>query len=146
MVFREVSVIEIGEVLRAWPADMGLRKVCSRLLGAEHEVVISASALAFDTTESERRQLNPAYYQIRTSFPRGRHVMVLDDTWVSGGHAQSVALALKRAGAAKVSILVIARWLDMRDYRTKCVYQTRIEPRPYNPNICPWTGGSCPPS
>lgn len=37
----------------------------------------------------------------------------------TGGHAQSVAAALKAAGADKVSILAIARWLDMNDSRTR---------------------------
>ena len=66
------------------------------------------------------------------------------DVWVPGEHAQSVATALKRAGAAKVSILAIGRWLCMDDRRTDGVYNRHIRDRPYNPDICPWNGGDCP--
>ena len=82
---------------------------------------------------------------ILTPIPKGKHIMVIDDTWVTGGHAQSVAMALKRAGAAKVSILAIGRWLDMDDQRTEGVYNRIIRYLPYDPDICPWTGGDCPP-
>ncbi len=39
----------------------------------------------------------------------GRHVLLLEGTWTSGGHSQSAALALRHAGAASVAILVLAR-------------------------------------
>ena len=39
-------------------------------------------------------------------------VLVIDDTWVSGGSAQSVAVALKLAGAARVVIVVLGRHVD----------------------------------
>jgi hypothetical protein len=101
--------------------------------------------LAKGATYKERRQLRPDYYTILTPIPEGKHIMVIDDTWVTGGHAQSVAMALKRAGAAKVSILAIGRWLDMDDQRTEGVYNRIIRYLPYDPDICPWTGGDCPP-
>ncbi|PSL08467.1 putative amidophosphoribosyltransferase [Haloactinopolyspora alba] len=72
----------------------------------------------------------------------GAHVLLLDDTWASGGHLQSAALALRQAGAAHVSGLVLARWIgestvSTGDFRTKLA-------RPYNPDVCPWTGATCP--
>jgi hypothetical protein len=69
--------------------------------------------------------------------------LVIEDTWVSGGHAQSVAAALKKAGAAKVSILAIARWLDMDDPRTRRIYHDALDPRPYDPTVCPWLHEPC---
>ncbi len=39
----------------------------------------------------------------------GRSVLLLDDTWASGGHAQSAAYALAAAGAQKVALVVIGR-------------------------------------
>jgi hypothetical protein len=39
----------------------------------------------------------------------GASVVVLDDTWTSGGSAQSAALALKRAGARSVAVVVAGR-------------------------------------
>jgi hypothetical protein len=48
----------------------------------------------------------------------GENVLVVDDTWVSGGSAQSVAVALKLAGAARVVIVVLGRHLDPADPRS----------------------------
>ena len=39
----------------------------------------------------------------------GANVLLLDDTWVSGGHAQSAAGALGRAGASKIAAVVVGR-------------------------------------
>jgi predicted amidophosphoribosyltransferase len=38
-----------------------------------------------------------------------RFVLLLDDTWATGGHAQSAAYALTAAGAQKVALVVIGR-------------------------------------
>ena len=72
----------------------------------------------------------------------GRHVLVVDDTWVSGGKAQSAALALKAAGATAVTVLCVARWLhyDWPDH--KRLIESLQET--YNARMCPVTGGTCP--
>jgi methyl coenzyme M reductase subunit C len=72
----------------------------------------------------------------------GRHVLVVDDTWVSGDKAQSASLALKAAGAAAVTVICIGRWLryDWPDHRQ--LMETLHEP--YNATMCPVTGGACP--
>jgi hypothetical protein len=41
----------------------------------------------------------------------GQAVLLLDDTWTSGGTAQSAAVALKRAGARSVAVIVAGRHL-----------------------------------
>ena len=41
----------------------------------------------------------------------GQAVLLLDDTWVSGGTAQSAAVALKHAGARSVTVVVVGRHL-----------------------------------
>jgi hypothetical protein len=41
----------------------------------------------------------------------GQEVLLLDDTWTSGGTAQSAAVALKRAGARSVAVVVVGRHL-----------------------------------
>ena len=43
-------------------------------------------------------------------------VLLIDDTWTTGGNAQSAALALRSAGAAKVAIVVVGRHFD-RSFR-----------------------------
>ena len=42
----------------------------------------------------------------------GQAVLLLDDTWTSGGTAQSAAVALKRAGAQSVAVVVAGRHLS----------------------------------
>ena len=46
-------------------------------------------------------------------------VLVVDDTWVSGGSAQSAAVALKLAGARRVAIVVIGRHVNPDDPRSE---------------------------
>jgi adenine/guanine phosphoribosyltransferase-like PRPP-binding protein len=71
------------------------------------------------------------------------HVLLIDDTWATGGHAQSAVLALRKAGAAQVSVLVVARWLK-EDYGDNKRFIAELANRDYDPSICPWTGGQCP--
>ena len=44
----------------------------------------------------------------------GRRVLVVDDTWTTGTSLQSAAAALKKAGAASVTGLCVARWLSWK--------------------------------
>lgn len=48
----------------------------------------------------------------------GRDVLVVDDTWVSGGSAQSAAVELKQAGALRVAIVVLGRHVNPADPRS----------------------------
>lgn len=150
---RNCAGVLVGIPSTHWAAVPSLRNIASMhpfheiltsLQGQQTEIEVAASTLAWDITDKDRRQLNPDYYDVLTTIPRGSHVTVVDDTWVSGGHAQSVAMALKQAGAAAVSILAIARWLDLNKPRTAWTYNDYVRKRPYNPGICPWTGGDCP--
>ena len=47
----------------------------------------------------------------------GADVLVVDDTWVSGGSAQSAAAALKVAGARRVAVVVLGRHVNPFDPR-----------------------------
>jgi phosphoribosylpyrophosphate synthetase len=48
-----------------------------------------------------------------------KHVLIVDDTWTTGASAQGAAVAAKRAGAATVTIVCVARWLrwDWGDHK-----------------------------
>jgi hypothetical protein len=50
-------------------------------------------------------------------------VLLIDDTWTTGGNAQSAALALRAAGAAKVAIMVIGRHFDRGFRNCETYYQ-----------------------
>lgn len=54
------------------------------------------------------REFNPDRYHSSRDLS-GRRVLLVDDTWASGGHAQSAATALKAAGATTVALIVIGR-------------------------------------
>lgn len=54
----------------------------------------------------------------------GQRVIVIDDTWTTGAHAQSASAALKSAGASAVGVVVIGRWFnpgyqDQRSWLTR---------------------------
>ena len=74
----------------------------------------------------------------------GRHVLVIDDVWTTGSNAQSAALTLRHAGAVAVSVFVVGRWLSPRNPLTKKFIRSRLG-APNDPDVCPVTGGTCPP-
>lgn len=70
--------------------------------------------LAVATGEIHARGVNPAW--VRVGDPvAGANVLVVDDTWVSGGSAQSAAAALRLAGARRVAIVVLGRHVNPAD-------------------------------
>ena len=73
----------------------------------------------------------------------GAHVAVFDDAWVTGAAAQTVAVALKRAGAAEVSIIVIGRILNYGWGPTPELVE-KFKSIPWSGSVCPVTGASCP--
>ncbi len=101
------------------------------------EVVLRAA-----TNPAQPRALDPSHYQAEVRVD-GAHVLLVEDTWVGGGHPQSAAVALHAAGAARVSVLVIARWLATRYVPPTGSTRERLA-QDYDPAICPWTGGTCP--
>jgi hypothetical protein len=65
----------------------------------------------------------------------GAHVLLIDDSWVSGASAQSACAALKLAGASRVAIVVLGRHIDPADPGTGSL-AARLRPAPYNPSKC----------
>jgi hypothetical protein len=57
------------------------------------------------------REITAGWPQVASDVA-GKAVLIVDDTWVSGGTAQSAAVALKRAGATRAAIVVIGRHVD----------------------------------
>lgn len=93
-------------------------------------------------TASFTRSVTPGLF-VADPVPAGAHVVVVDDTWVSGGHAQSAVLAVRAAGAARVSVLALARWLDVSRTET-APHLSSLSGPDFNPRQCPWTGSACP--
>jgi hypothetical protein len=98
------------------------------------------------TQVSDKRSFGADNFEA-ADLPSGSHVLVLDDTWVSGGHAQSAGLSLRRAGAAPVSILTMARWLNPKPGEPAGAFiRDRLVSHDFDPLQCPWTGAACPPT
>ena len=66
------------------------------------------------------REARPDRYHVDRRMG-GEPVLLVDDQWTSGGHAQSAAYALKLAGAGPVAVVALGRHFDRRpervDYR-----------------------------
>jgi hypothetical protein len=132
-----VSHWAIVPSLPAKPREHPLRSlVFSHAQGTEVPLV------AANSTQSPRA-VNPAHFACTTPLPQRSHVVLIDDTWTSGGHAQSAVLALRGAGAVRVSVLVVARWIK-EDFAGNKKFLKDLAGRDYDPDICPWTSGACP--
>lgn len=90
------------------------------------------------------RDLSPADYEVLDPIPVGAHTLVIDDSWVSGGSAQSTAIAVREAGASSVSILALARILHPGFQTTAQFLRDGNLARDFDYTVCPWTGGACP--
>ncbi|GAA1789889.1 phosphoribosyltransferase [Actinomadura chokoriensis] len=97
--------------------------------------------LAAAPRTSDPRALDAAHFTADARLPRGSHVLLLDDTWTSGGHAQSAALSLREAGASTISVLVVARWIKP-EFGNNAKFLDGLPD--FDPDICPWTGDACP--
>lgn len=107
------------------------------------EVWIVAAEVA-----SHPRAVDPDHFRVGP-LPAGSHMLLIDDTWTGGGHAQSAVLAARAAGAARVSVLNISRWIDGRwaieGFGTNDGFLAQRCTADYDPSVCPWTGSACPP-
>lgn len=132
--------------LKHFDREHPLHRIAHQLPGLPaQQVDVRASEAGKVADDKQARQFNADHYYVASALPAGSHVLVIEDTWTGGGHAQSVAASLKNAGADKVCILAIARWLDMDDPRTRRIYNDVLEPRPYDFTVCPWLQERCRP-
>jgi hypothetical protein len=116
------------------PGQHPLAHIASRFMGTVPNVPVVANPV-----HDGARTFNAAHFTVPPT--SARHVLLLDDTWTTGGHLQSVSAALKGAGVGRVTGLAIARWLDPSWSTT----QTFIEDRggTFDPALCPYTGAPC---
>ena len=83
--------------------------------------------------------MNPGWLRVHTPVSGG-DILVVDDTWVSGGSAQSTAAALKLAGARRVAIVVLGRHVNPDDPRSAAFLDRgrgRNSPRGVPPSPAP---------
>jgi hypothetical protein len=85
-------------------------------------VALPMVRLSIAPREIHTRGVNPGW--VRVDDPvGGADVLVVDDTWVSGGSAQSTAAALKLAGARRVAVVVLGRHVNPADPRSAAVLE-----------------------
>lgn len=66
---------------------------------------------------------------------RGKHVLIVDDTWTRGANALSAANSVRSKGAKSVAIAVIGRHFD-RDYKDSYLYSDHAESLGFDFNTC----------
>ncbi|MGW2050608.1 hypothetical protein ACWCPF_36350 [Streptomyces sp. NPDC001858] len=120
--------------------DHPLRTMVADVVGATRNryrdlLAPSPDAAALGRTASSWRYSSSALW--------GGNVLLVDDTWVTGHHAQSAAAALKTAGVASVAVIVLGRHLNLTYGDTATlVEQARL--RSFSWNVCglrPWRHG-----
>lgn len=90
------------------------------------------------------RALDPEHFAVRGPLPADCTALVIDDTWVGGGHAESAGAALRAAGAEHIAILNVARMLNMSWSPNPPFVASKLV-EPYSAEMCPWTAtGVCP--
>ncbi|MBW8483011.1 hypothetical protein [Actinomadura parmotrematis] len=117
------------------PGEHPFHRIVSGTAPGREAVLEAASGVA------NARAVDGGHFTVRGPLPKGAHVLLLDDTWTSGGHAQSAALSLREAGADRISVLVAARWMKS-DYQHNARFLGELPD--FDPYICPWTGSVCP--
>jgi hypothetical protein len=71
----------------------------------------------------------------------GENVLLIDDTWTTGNHAQSASAALKAAGAGSVAVVVLGRHLNV-GYGDTAAYVEQAKLRRFGWDLCvirPWS-------
>ena len=110
-----------------------LRAMVADMIGAtreRHRDLLRATPKAADLgrTASSARYTASALW--------GEHVLLVDDTWTTGNHVQSVASALKSAGAGTVAVVVLGRHLNS-DYEGTAAHVEQARLRRFSWDVCP---------
>lgn len=111
-----------------------LGQIASQFMGTVPAVPVIANP-----ADDGARTFNAAHFTVSPT--TARHVLLLDDTWTTGGHLQSVSAALKATGVERVTGLAVARWLDPSWSTTKVFMESLTDD--FDPAVCPYTGAPC---
>lgn len=117
-----------------------LTEILAQLMGVP-SIAVGYTGPAGDAA----RRFAPEHYHPRIDGSHALgHVLLVDDTWVSGARAESTASALKRDGTGRVTTLTVGRWLKRGQPPSNYFFDHADSLPPYNPAVCPVTAGSCP--
>lgn len=90
------------------------------------------------------RRIDPDMFQADT-MSGTPHVLVLDDTWVSGGNLLSAVNAVRASGAGKVTTFCVARWVASAGQEAPTASPNMVPLGAYlagafefDPSVCPY--------
>ncbi|MEU9479266.1 hypothetical protein [Streptomyces sp. NPDC048191] len=114
-------------------ADHPLRAMVAEMAGVtrdrhRHLLAPTPEAAYLGRVASSRRYASAAL--------QGENVLLIDDTWTTGNHAQSATAALKAAGAGSVAIVVLGRHLNI-DYSNTAEHVAQARLRRFSWDACP---------
>lgn len=90
-----------------------------------------------DQPRNERRVLNPNNWEIPSEeLKQATRAILIEDTWVSGGHAQSIASAFESMGV-RTRIIALGRALDPMRVDHGTFLRTHPNPDPFDAEFCP---------
>ncbi|WP_345678341.1 hypothetical protein [Yinghuangia aomiensis] len=112
--------------------DHPLRTMVSVMVGATRDryrdmLIAAPNASELGRTASSLRYTSEAL--------RDESVLLVDDTWTTGNHAQSAASALKAAGAGRVAVVVLGRHLNT-DFGDTATHVERARLRQFSWESC----------
>jgi ComF family protein len=103
--------------LRQWKRGFNQSELLARVVGKRVGIPVrnavrrrKSSAAQAGLTSAERRRNVAGAFEIRNrKLVEGKHVLLIDDVLTTGATAAACARALKSAGAARVTVLTLAR-------------------------------------
>ena len=119
----------LGDMVRALPALAGLTRLHLRPTTVPHQAHQIAGSGSLTVKEGNGEW---------------GHVLVVDDTWTTGASVGDATLTLRAAGAAMVSSLLVARWINEK--YSRALTASLVRRKTFDSRTCPWTpSGQCPP-
>lgn len=118
----------LGDMVRALPALAGLTRLHLRPTTVPHQAhqIAGSGSLTVEEGNGE-----------------WGHVLVVDDTWTTGASVGDATLTLRAAGAAMVSSLLVARWIN--ETYSLALTASLARRKTFDSRTCPWTlSGQCP--
>lgn len=109
--------------------------------------MLTIPEVKLSANEQKSRSIRPSTFSLDGSYSAEtlRHILLIDDTWTSGGTVESAAIMLKQHGAKRVTVYCLARIIDL-EYCSRMIGRSVADgykQLSYR-NGCPWDYGQCP--
>ncbi len=127
----------------SWKGRHPLEAVCTAAAASSPR--LSAAAVLHRGPEPPRRlQASRSGFVVEaTTSLRARHVLVVDDMFVSGARSLSAAAALSRAGAVVLAVVPLGRLVRPEHNEATAAFWERQRHIPYDPATCPRCTPGC---